>query len=240
MPRQFGLQRGAERAGDRRALKIERHFARLRRWQILRRALIDFVAHGQQPDRHILRWRRRNRSAESTLRTNARRRTTSPAIRFDRATGAEVPAPCRYRGRRRSARTATTLPVRFARTSKSLPLNFHTSAEASSIVAASSVVISARTLGRFASSAADSGQGLFLLRLKTLIVGYGIAQVLANIFPHPLPHAIADDQQRSGGQPGGNRQKRQQKFRSQTNIAHARPPVKNRARAGESRQFPSE
>ena len=43
------------------------------------------------------------------------------------------------------------------------------------------------------------GQGFFLLRLEALIVGYGVADVFANVFPNSLPHAIADDEERSGG-----------------------------------------
>ena len=52
-------------------------------------------------------------------------------------------------------RTAVTFPARLAKTSKSLPLSLHTSAAASCIVAVSSVVIKARTFGKFARRAAD-------------------------------------------------------------------------------------
>src|SRR5579864_4576622 len=38
------------------------------------------------------------------------------------------------------------------------------------------------------------GQCFFLLRLKALIVGYGVADVLANVFPDSLPHTVADDE----------------------------------------------
>ena len=67
-------------------------------------------------------------------------------------------------------------------------------------------------IGQVGEQRRGPGQGFFLLRLEALVVGDGVAHVLANVFADPLPHAIADDEQRRRGQAGGNRQERQQEI----------------------------
>src|ERR1700686_678790 len=53
MPRKIGLQRRAQRAGDGRTVKIERHVARSHAGKFPRGAGIDFVANGKEPDRDV-------------------------------------------------------------------------------------------------------------------------------------------------------------------------------------------
>ena len=54
-------------------------------------------------------------------------------------------------------------------------------------------------IGQVGEQGRGPGQAFFLLRLEALIVGYGVTDVLANVFPDSLPHAIADDEERSSG-----------------------------------------